>query len=1518
MLQIEKAKTGFGAILPEFARNLTSVSSLCTWERVGTVGLTVSLVVGSAVPAIAQSITSANDPVNTIVTPQGNGYLIDGGTLSIDGGNLFQSFEKFGLTQGEWATFLSTPSINNILGRVVGGDPSIIDGLLQVTGGNSNLFLLNPSGIVFGTNASLDLPAAFNVSTATGIGFEDGWFEAFETGDYSSLTGEPLALRFDSAAPGSIVNAGTLALSEGATLSLVGGTVVNTGTLQSTGGNVSMVSVPGSGQVELRPPGWVLGFEVEVPQGNDGQTTAIAVWDLPGLLTEGAGDVETGLAVEPDGAVTVAGADTVVPAEVGTTIAAGVLDVSNAAPDEVGGEVNVLGERVGVIGAEIDASGANGGGTVLVGGDYQGNGTVPNALRTFVDSDSVISVDAVDSGNAGQTIFWADGETIFFGEVTARGGSEFGDGGLVEISGKESLLFQGDVDTSASYGSAGTLLFDPININIVDNSSGGLNDSEIDNDGTILSSDGIGVSFTISEETLEDLSEDTNITLQALEDIVIEDLADNVLAFADGPGGSIIFTADADGDGSGDFSMDNSDTIRVQARDITIQGQTLTVGNIDTRVRTDGGRSGDINLEANADINVVGTGVIIDSDGSLLDGSVGTPGIQRVSLASFVGVSITGGGTAGNISIVSQNGSIDTTSAQVDATSSGTFGAGGNITIQAEGNINTGDIESFLGTNNDGTGTGGDISIISTGGSIDTTAGSLQDVSANSNRGTAGNVLIRAANQVTVDNVSAQVRSNNGTAGSITIISQSDEINVIDGGVIETFTEGVTGTGGDISLSALTGIRPFGDLFIDAEGEVNITDILPAAGSGTTGDLEIISRSGSINALGRSISTQTTTGEAGDITLRAGNNIEVGSINAEGQGVDGGGIVNAIAGNFFRASEIFSASNGVEASISTVDSGDGGDITITHGGGFINVPFTVGDASVNGTAGAITSAADNVIDPVQVFPGSFTQGNIRIITPTPEARDVEEPDPLSLPPIPDPTEEVEQLVAELEEGFTSPYTDYFGSEDVRIKSLDEIQNELLIIEKQTNVRPAIIYAFFVPSDREDELTDLKKRLDQRRSRNTDFGERSDISSLEEEQLTANELDGEDSDEEILWRYDSESVATEYRTLSRYVAEDLDNDGDTSTENKEQDAELVLLLVSGRDYPVLELTGKKYSDIEVSVKNLRDNLGFAGVWEDGSKQLYQALVANLVPSLEAQTIENLVFIMDTNLRALPLSALSSETESSALDQFPISALKSSDTGRFLIQDYSVGLMPSMSLTETRYKNLSRSRLLAMGTRNFDNLRDLPSADAELSFLKENWARPTVPTPTIRRDQDFTKENLNQLLTDTQYDIVHLATHAKIGAGDVSNSFIQFSDGPLNLKELEQLNLSDVDLLTLSACQTASDDKGAELGFSGLAQQAGVKSVLASLKPVRDFETYVLMSLFYTNLQSSLIKADALRKTQLMMLEGEFNRDNSNFIVIYDGVETSIPLPTNISISSATFSELENPQAWSQFTMVGSPW
>ena len=254
-------------------------------------------------PAQAQSITPAADGTNTQVKTNGNQIDINGGTRA--GTNLFHSFEKFGLSQNEIANFLSTPDIQNILGRVVGGNPSVINGLLQVTGGNPNLFLMNPSGTFFGPNATLNVPADFTATTATNIGIGDNWFNAVGENNYADLVGSPNGFVFSNLQPGSIINAGKLAVSSGSNLNLLGGTIASTGELSAPGGNITVATVSGENSLRITPEGHLL--SLEIPASVTSSNTLVT--SLPQLLTGSGLGNATGLTVN-NGQVELTGSST--------------------------------------------------------------------------------------------------------------------------------------------------------------------------------------------------------------------------------------------------------------------------------------------------------------------------------------------------------------------------------------------------------------------------------------------------------------------------------------------------------------------------------------------------------------------------------------------------------------------------------------------------------------------------------------------------------------------------------------------------------------------------------------------------------------------------------------------------------------------------------------------------------------------------------------------------------------------------------------------------------------------------------------------------------------------------------------------------------------------------------------------------------------------------------------------------------------------------------------------------------
>ena len=791
----------------------------------------------SCTPAQAQSITPAAEGTGTIVTQDGNQFNIWGNALSRDGANLFHSFEKFGLDSGEIANFLSNPKIHNILGRVVGGNPSLINGLIQVTGGSSNLFLMNPAGIVFGPNASLNVPASFTATTATGIGFGgNNRFNAIGNNDYQNLIGTPSQFAFDQPNPGSIINAGNLAVPQGQNLTLLGGNVISTGQVSAPGGNITIAAVPGKNLVRISQPGHLLSLEIE-PKTAGGQMLPISAGDLPTLLTGVAGRVETGLSVNSAGTVQLTNSGTTIPTQTATAIASGTLNVSNSGAGQTGGTVNVIGDRVGLIGANINASGSNGGGTVRIGGDYQGKGTVPNALRTVVSGNSVINADALLNGNGGRVIVWADQVTGFYGNISARGGLNFGNGGFVEVSGKENLSFQGRVNLGATNGNLGTLLLDPENITIVRGvvigSFSGPDDSQLYADtpaGVIFSGDvraDGGVNFTISDSVLN--AQTGNVILEATNDITIENGLSLNFANVSTPT-TITFTANADGVGGGDFVMDQAQSITALGRNITISGVNVTLGNIDTGNSLDinagnvnltatGGNLSVGNISTNANANFSAGNVTMSAWGDIQTGSINA--LSNSLNGGSVNLTSTGGSiTTGDISTNDNNikltGAVNLTS-DVSLTISG---GGGNITFD---NTVNGSHNLTLDT-----GSSGNVSFNDAVGN--TTP--LRDLTVNSNGTTQFRGSVSAFNLTTNAGGSTELYGNVTTSGNQTF---NDGVQLFNNLTLDStnrnITFGSTLDGSqDLTLTAGTGNITFND----AVGNTQVLGNLTANSSGST------------------------------------------------------------------------------------------------------------------------------------------------------------------------------------------------------------------------------------------------------------------------------------------------------------------------------------------------------------------------------------------------------------------------------------------------------------------------------------------------------------------------------------------------------------------------------------------------------------------------------------------------------------------------------------------------------------
>jgi len=166
----------------------------------------------------------------------------------------------------------------------------------------------------------------------------------------------------------------------------------------------------------------------------------------------------------------------------------------------------------------------------------------------------------------------------------------------------------------------------------------------------------------------------------------------------------------------------------------------------------------------------------------------------------------------------------------------------------------------------------------------------------------------------------------------------------------------------------------------------------------------------------------------------------------------------------------------------------------------------------------------------------------------------------------------------------------------------------------------------------------------------------------------------------------------------------------------------------------------------------------------------------------------------------------------------------------------------------------------------------------------------------------------------FNILHLATHADFRPGAPKNSYIQLWDRQLSIGQLKELDWVEpsLELLVLSACRTALGSREAELGFTGLAIQAGVKSAVGSLWYVSDNATLGLMASLYSSLPKSSTKAEALQQAQLAMLRGEAKIVGRYLVT----PSSTFPLPENLQLAEDT--DFSDPFFWGAFVLVGNPW
>jgi CHAT domain-containing protein len=294
-------------------------------------------------------------------------------------------------------------------------------------------------------------------------------------------------------------------------------------------------------------------------------------------------------------------------------------------------------------------------------------------------------------------------------------------------------------------------------------------------------------------------------------------------------------------------------------------------------------------------------------------------------------------------------------------------------------------------------------------------------------------------------------------------------------------------------------------------------------------------------------------------------------------------------------------------------------------------------------------------------------------------------------------------------------------------------------------------------------------------------------------------------------------------------------------------ELLLNLPDGRIKRFAVMVSN--DELETGVRAFRGGLqNFREGYRPHAKNLYDWLIRPIEAELVTQKIDTLVFIPDEPLRTIPMAALS-------------------DGEKFLIEKYAVATTPGLTLTDPQPIKRENVQLLSGGlTESAQGFIALPKVSDELKDIQEIYGGKRL------QDEEFVIGRLKQELTNVPYTIVHMATHGKFES-DVRQSFLVAYDGKITMNDLERfIGLSQyrqrpVELLSLSACETAVGDDRAALGLAGIAIKVGARSALATLWSVSDEAAALLIPEFYRQLEEdpSLSKAKALQNAQLKLLE-----------------------------------------------------
>ena len=515
-------------------------------------------------------------------------------TLIRAGRNSIINYRSFDIAKGETVRFVQPDSMSRVLNRIYSAQPTRIDGSLIA---NGRVYIVNPSGVLFSASARVDVNGLYAA--------------AGKLSDSNFLRG----INSFTDTNGSVVNEGTITADF---VGLLGKSVGNSGTINAPQGTVVMAS--GDSMLVGDRSG---GVYVKVTGKAD---------DLKGPATDNTGTINA-----TGGSVNMAAGDVYSMAmRVGGNIRAknvraqgtgkgevhvtGTIDASTgskggAGESGKGGRVELLGEKVALAGATINASGVSGGGDVRIGGDIQGKGILPTSQKVYMGPDSSINVDATQRGDGGTAVIWSENFSRVYGDITARGGISGGNGGFIETSSHGLVdLSSKQITAGAVSGNGGRWLIDPRTVNIT--AAGA-------DDGSVVS----GTFFPNADNA--------NVNVSTIHTAINNDTS------------IIISTFDAGGAQAGDINVNAPITKSAGVGAATLTLQAANDVNVNSAITSTSGVLNVVlraNHQAGDDLNSTAGNVNVGANISTNGGSFTSSGVDFTSTASGT-ITATGGVT---------------------------------------------------------------------------------------------------------------------------------------------------------------------------------------------------------------------------------------------------------------------------------------------------------------------------------------------------------------------------------------------------------------------------------------------------------------------------------------------------------------------------------------------------------------------------------------------------------------------------------------------------------------------------------------------------------------------------------------------------------------------------------------------------------------------------------------------------------------------------------------------------------